>query len=248
VRSMEESRSERHERKRRRSKKWFGREQVIHQDDGEGNWLISYADMMTLLMGFFVVVTAFSTPDSAKLERLKQETSKSMGVDYENPFEDLSKNIHEVLQDLKLGREVEVRQLDDGIELVSNGTLFFDSGSTELKPLAAQLMGEVARVIVEKARGFRVVVEGHTDDNPITSKQFPSNWELSSNRASTVVRLLEDKGFSRVNLSPIGLADTKPLVPNRLPSGAALAENQARNRRIVIRILKNLQARAAGVR
>jgi len=84
-----------------------------------------------------------------------------------------------------------------------------------------------------------VIVEGHTDDIPIVTPKYPSNWELSSARASTVVRLLESAGFDHSDLRPVGLADTEPLVPNR-----GLAANRALNRRIVIRVQKQLPQRS----
>ena len=70
----------------------------------------------------------------------------------------------------------------------------------------------------------------------MVSKEFPSNWELSSLRATTVIRLLDSKGLPHVNLRPMGLADTDPIVPNRDEKGASIPDNQAQNRRIVIRI------------
>lgn len=194
-------------------------------------------------MAFFAIIVAFSSPDSAKLEKLKQETSKSMKVEYKNPFEDLARKLIQILKELNLADQVEITKLDDGIQLLSRGTLFFDSGSASLKPIAQMLMSKLAEVLTEEAKGYRVVVEGHTDDNRVLSKKFASNWELSSSRASTVVRLLESKGFERSFLSPIGLADTRPLVPNRDAQGEPLVENQARNRRIIIRILKTLPGR-----
>jgi chemotaxis protein MotB len=216
---------------------------VVHHDDGEGNWLISYADIMTLPFGFFVVLAAFSTPDAAKMERLKQETAKSMGVEYTKPFETLSESLKAVLQKMQLDKDITLEETVDGVAIISKGTLFFDSGSVELKPAAAKLMGEIATVVVEQAKGFRVVVEGHTDDVPVNWATMPSNWELSSARAGTVVRLLEAKGFSHYDLRPVGLADTEALVPNRTPDGAPIAENRAQNRRIVIRIQKQLPRR-----
>ncbi len=217
--------------------------EVEHHDDGEGNWLVSYADMMTLLVGFFVMLTAFSTPDASKMERLKQETAKAMGVDYKNPYETLTQSLKNVLRDFKLEKEVLIHQTDDGVEITSRGTVFFDSGSSEMLEKAHQLVERIVLTLVHQAKGFLVVVEGHTDDVPIVSQKFPSNWELSASRANSVVRLMETKGFVHTNLRSIGFADTVPLVPNRDASGTAITDNQARNRRIVIRIKKQLPPR-----
>jgi chemotaxis protein MotB len=104
-------------------------------------------------------------------------------------------------------------------------------------------MEKVSDVLAEEAQGFRIVVEGHTDNIPIYSRDFPSNWELSAARASTVVRLLESKGLPRTNLRPVGLAETEPISPNTDEQGASIPENQAKNRRIVVKILKQLPKR-----
>lgn len=227
---------------RRRAPKKYGVSHAVH-DDSEGNWLVSYADMMTLLLGFFVMLSAFSVPDASKMEALKKETSESMGGKYTKPFEQLSNSIQQTLQDIQLDKEVSVAQTDEGVTIVSKGTLFFDSGSSTMKESAATLMNKIADVLSKQAKDFRIIVEGHTDDSPIATKEFPSNWELSAVRAGSVVRLLEGKGLSRKNLRPIGLADTEPISPNRDAAGLPIPANQAENRRIVIRVQKQLPKR-----
>jgi chemotaxis protein MotB len=231
-----------HAKKPRRQKvKW--RERLVHSDDGEGNWLVSYADMMTLMFCFFVILSAFSKPDPGKLEQLKEETSKSMGVKYENPYQKLSQVLEDLLKNSGIARDAEVLKTDEGITIVSKGTSFFDSGSAELKPQAAEFLGNIANTLGKSARDMRVVVEGHTDNVPTASRMFASNWELSSVRASTVVRLFEKQGFPHEGLRPIGYGDTEPVVPNDTPAGDPIPENQAKNRRIVIRIQRQLPPR-----
>ncbi len=213
------------------------------EEEGEGNWLVAYADMMTLLFGFFVILSAFSTPNAEKIEQIRKETSESMGGKYVKPFEDLSYGLAERLKQIKLEKAVSIIETAEGVTLTSQGALFFDSGSSDLKPIAKILMDNVSEVIAEKAKNFKVTVEGHTDNIPISSREFPSNWELSAARASTVVRLLENKGMGRDKLRPIGLADTEPVAPNTSKSGAPLPDNQAKNRRIVIKIIKKIPNR-----
>ena len=227
---------------RRRHRVKVKEHSVVH-DDGEGNWLVSYADMMTLLFGFFVILSAFSTPDAGKMEKLKQETSKTMGVKYQNPYQEMTKALADILSESKLSDDVAISETDEGVTIVSKGTLFFDSGSTTLKPKAEELMAKVIDVLVKKAAKFKVTVEGHTDDSPMKSTTIPSNWELSSARASTVVRLFEEKGFPHDRLRPVGLADIEPVAANRDPQGKAIPDNQAQNRRIVIRVLRELPKR-----
>lgn len=212
---------------------------VVSNDDGEGNWLVSYADMMTLLFGFFVILSSMSTPNAEKIEQLKQATSESMGGTYQKPFSQLTNTVQSLLKDIGLQNEVSVAQTEEGVTITSKGTLFFDSGAADLLPPAEAMLNRLTEVLAKQAKDFRIIVEGHTDDSPIRSKFFPSNWELSSARAGTVVRLLESKGLPGANLRPVGLADKEPLVPNRNKDGLPIAENQAENRRIVIRLQRN---------
>ena len=224
-----------------------GRKTVaVSHDDGEGNWLVSYADMMTLLFGFFVILSSMSTPNAEKIEKLKKATSESMGGAYKKPFEELSKSITGVLQEINLDKEVTVVETEDGVKITSKGKLFFDSGSAELRTEALLLMDNLSALLVRQALGFRIIVEGHTDDVPINTQFFPSNWQLSSARAGTIVQLLESKGFKREDMRPLGLADTEPLVPNRTPSGEPIPANQAENRRIVIRLQRTMARTAHG--
>jgi len=209
------------------------------EEDGEA-WLISYADLMTLLFGLFVVLFSFSKPDAEKFEVLRKEASKSLKGDYKNTFDAVNVKLTQVMRELKLDRQVTIKENIEGLAITSEGTLFFESGSSLLKEEADALMRQIALVLKQQSENVKIVVEGHTDDSPIATKLFPSNWELSSARAGTVVRLLENTGISKNYLRPIGLADIEPLVPNRDSSGTPITENQAKNRRIVIRVQKQL--------
>ena len=212
---------------------------LVHgEEDSESNWLVSYADMMTLLFGFFVVISAFSKPDFSKVEKLKEETAKSMGKEYQKPYQSLATGLENTIKDSGLEKEVTITSTEEGVVIVSKGTLFFDSASTQLKEKAYGLTEKIADVLTQRSAKstFRVTVEGHTDDNLMASKKFPSNWELSASRAATVVRLFEARGFPHANLRPAGLADTEPVVPNRDKDGKSIVENQSLNRRIVIRV------------
>jgi chemotaxis protein MotB len=114
---------------------------VHHQDDGEGNWLVSYADMMTLLFGFFVMISAFSTPNAGKFEKMKKETAQAMGAKYTNPYTEMNSSVKTFLKDFNLEEnEVSLEETLNGVTITSKGTLFFDSGSAELKPKALELV------------------------------------------------------------------------------------------------------------
>lgn len=229
----------------RKRRKYRPKAIIVKEDDGDGdgNWLVSYADLMTLLFGFFVMLSAFSTPDSSKLEKLKQATSESLGTKYTKPYESLENEVRAVFKSVDLDKEIIITQDDSGVKITSKGTLFFESGSAQLRNEARTLISHLSGILGTKAKGFNIVVEGHTDDVPISTRQFPSNWELSSARASSVVRLFESSGIDSEFLRPVGYAHTRPVVPNRSPAGINIPENQAENRRIVIQIQKPIGVR-----
>ncbi len=116
---------------------------------------------------------------------------------------------------------------------------FFDSGSASLSDSGkAILHGVLARLAAALGEGYRIKVEGHTDDTPIDTAQFPSNWELSTARAAAVVHFFIEQGIPAQRLRAIGYADTEPKVPNRDAAGNAIPGNQAQNRRVIIKLEK----------
>ncbi len=211
--------------------------------DDESNWLVSYADMMTLLVGFFVMLQSFSKVDTAKYEAMKREATKVFGGEYKVPFESFSKKLKDVVKKESLHDQVFFNETDEGVNITFRGALFFESGSSNLKPEAASLLLKLIPTIAEQGRDFGIVVEGHTDNRPVNGGIYASNWELSSVRACSVLRLFEQKGFDRNKLKALGWGDTRPILPNTDAKGASLAENQAQNRRVVIRIIRNWEAK-----
>lgn len=127
---------------------------------------------------------------------------------------------------------VELVPRENGVELNLRGAAFFDLASADIKPGGVPLLRDIAATLA--GTPYKVTVEGHTDNLPIESWLYPSNWELSSARASRVARFLIDHGVPRDHMRVEGLADTRPVAPNADPAGRPIAENQAKNRRVVI--------------
>lgn len=211
----------------------------VHEDT-EGVWLISYADMMTLLMGFFALMTSMADFDEEKFAAVGEQTAEYMGGKVEKPFEEIGKSIEEMVKEKQLQDQVSVNTKKAGIEISFTGTLLFDSGSINLKQDASSLMDEIAKIVTDKAQDKKVLIEGHTDDVPISRGIVASNWELSSLRANRVARLFENQGFLSEHILTLGLGSTRPLVPNSDEHGSAIAGNQSKNRRVVIKIMKSL--------
>jgi chemotaxis protein MotB len=208
-------------------------------DDGDSIWLISYSDLMTLLFGFFVMLMSFSRLDVEAFEKTRKETTELFGGEYQKPHTEMADELKKEVQVQGLSDKALFDELEKGIALTFRGSAFFDPGSASIKPEAMELLRKVIPVVKKQQRKYNVVVEGHTDDNPIQTEQFPSNWELSSQRASAVLRLFEASGFDRMSLRSIGFADTLPVVPNRDSEGKVISVNQNQNRRVVIKLVRS---------
>jgi chemotaxis protein MotB len=199
------------------------------EEEGESVWLVSYADMMTLIMGLFALLLASSKIDSKKFEVIKKETTQLFGGQYAVPYKSLSEDLKVVVSGSGLQDQVKFEQTADGVAITFQGTIFFESGISDLKVSASELLTKLIPVIQARAQGSNILIEGHTDDQPISTEKFASNWELSSVRACAVLRLFAAAGFDPSHLRAIGLSDTKPIADET---------SRAQNRRVVIRITK----------
>jgi len=215
-------------------------------DEGGGHgseelWLISYADLMTLLFGFFVILFSMSTLDPKKYEALKKGATEAFGGEYQLPTEAMKREIVKEMSSLGIdSKEVEVTQSSEGIELKFSGQSLFQSGSADLNPKALALFENIYSSINKSKDRFLVRVEGHTDDVPINSPLYPSNWELSSARANRVVRRFEELGYANSQLEAIGYGSSRPLISNRDAAGKVIPENAAKNRRVLM-FLKRIE-------
>ena len=193
---------------------------------------------MTLLMAFFAIMFSFSKVDQEAFDKMRETISKQFGGEFQLPFEDISKALDDIIKKDAMTDKIKVKRDGSGISIVFTGTVFFEAGSVNLSEASKPILTKVLDVLEARAKGYPLYVEGHTDDTPISSQMFPSNWELSGARASLVVRMLEERKFSKDWLHSQGFADSRPVVPNRDNNGQSIAENQAQNRRVVIRVLR----------
>lgn len=214
--------------------------EIPHED--EGNWLVSYADMMTLLCGFFIMLFSMAKLDTPKYDSFKQEVVKSFGGTYVSPTKELESATTEVIQELGIKKQAIISSDSQGIQIVFESTVFFDTLSSDVTSQGKQILNKVVESIYERqkknGKTYHIAVEGHTDSRPIVGGPYPSNWELSAARASRVVRMFLDKGFSPGHLTALAYADTHPLLPARTASGTWDENALAKNRRVVLRILE----------
>jgi chemotaxis protein MotB len=146
----------------------------------------------------------------------------------------------EIVDTLKSQGRADIEQKGDRITTLEiSSAAFFDSGSAALSTSGESILRDVTVDLKsDKLKDYEITVEGHTDDTPINSSRFPSNWELSTARASAVVHFFLDKGIPARKLRAAGYADTFPKAPNRDANGNAIPENQTQNRRVVIKMEK----------
>jgi len=130
----------------------------------------------------------------------------------------VAKDILEVMAPLIEQGKVRVIETSRGVTIEINDSILFSPGQALLQPALVKAMRSIADVLVPT--DFPITIEGHTDNVPIKTPQFPSNWELSAVRATTVLRLFADAGVSPDRLTAIGFADTRPVEPNILADGA----------------------------
>ena len=189
-------------------------------------WLISYADLLTLLIGFFVLLLAVSPVKMAQFERMAASISGGAPP----PLEELKEKVDQFVAQEGLQEQVHAREEADGLAIEFKDALLFDSGSADIRADGNKAIASVARML-QTLPNRAVSIEGYTDDVPIRTPRFASNWELSSQRAINVRTALEQGGVSRERMSVRGFADTRRVEAQGTPE-----EQRAANRRVVIRV------------
>lgn len=231
------------------------------EEEGKERWLITYADMITLLLALFIVMYAISDVDARKFEAIAKSIREGFGATspggavpvFESgaaapfsgsgikdsiPFEVFAfqriKKIEAELQRIarEAGGQIEMKYTERGIVIsVYPSQILFDTASAQLKPQFQEILRKLGAELVKLPNNIQI--EGHSDNRPINTPAFPSNWELSTARAASVKRfLINEFNYNPSKLLAVGYADTKPVAPNDSP------ENMAHNRRVEIVILR----------
>ena len=218
---------------------------LTHSEEHGEPWLMSYADFMTLLASFFILMMSMGTYDDVKVNQLAITLAKYFN---EDEMKKMLKNLEEIKkgidQNLHLGSGVKTRVTDNGIEIVFTGNAIFESGKADILPDAGEQLNIMIDLIKKRNRNYKILVEGHTD-NAVIKKgfAFTSNRELSSARASRIVDKFQAAGFSPNNMIAIGYGETRPMVPNDTKDGKPIPENMQTNRRVVIKVLDTLETK-----
>lgn len=212
---------------------------------GAPDWIVTFADLMSLLLTFFVLLLSFSSTQVAKFEAVAGSLKDALGMRSELDLSDRPER-RELIESLEkqraepdlstpAGLEQELQKLlaelggqgmgaatltGEGIVLNISGDLMFDSGQATLNPEAVHVLDRIASYVLQSERPLDVV--GHTDDVPIATPQFPSNWELSAARAGSAVRYLVDSGVDARRMRAIGRASTRPVESNSTSAARSL--------------------------
>ena len=236
--------------------------------ENQERWLLTYADLITLLMVFFVVMYSMSRADVAKFAKLQSALQRAFHVEVlkgDDPtsiggesgarsvrptLEDTPANPSFIALDNRListvdelrqalrelpgpessNAQVHVGPARDGVVISLSGNVLFDSGKAELKPVGMELVDALAVRLRSMPNELRI--EGHTDDVPIATRGYPTNWELSAARATTVARYLSERGgIGPTRLVAAGYGQHRPVESNETREG------RSRNRRVDIVVI-----------
>ena len=233
--------------------------EILEAEEAGARWIVTYADMMTLILVFFILlytlnkyeeesfrslietvqvldgdgnqvsVIDFATKQGRNPEPL-QVVEEMLGLNpATHPIENLKpaivSELESMIENTDLSESVDLAFEGDQINLQIDGRFLFASGKAELKDSAKVIFANLT-VLFRQNADYKIAIQGHTDDLDIRTVQFPSNWELSAIRATTVLRYFIQEGIDPERMTATGYADFIPLVYNDSP------ENRARNRRV----------------
>ena len=202
------------------------------------DWLVTYADAITLLMAFMVMLLTFAEYDiPAYQEAAAAIEGKISGRDVISPIELMKQDIQDVVYEQQADQAVEVEADDKGIVIELASSAFYLPGSADFRKEALPVLLSMVQLLdAPRFKAYIIEVEGHTDDDPIRTVRYPSNWELSAGRATGVVRYFITQGMFPKRLKAVGFSDSRPKLPNRNKDGTPIPANQAENRRVIIRV------------
>ncbi len=257
----------------------MARKKRVEEHVNHERWLVSYADFITLLFAFFVVMYSISSVNVGKFRVLSDtleavftdpkksidpiqvgelshgEEAKSKSInprpepaqiielpnapivpeDTIRTINDISNQLNDALLKQIENQDVSIKKGEDWLELEIKSNVLFFSGESRLEKEAVPIIGKVADILRTSANPIQV--EGFTDNQPINTPRFPSNWELSAARAASVVHLLDRYGLAPSRMSAIGYGEFKPIADNATEAG------RQKNRRVVLVVLGSNESR-----
>ena len=206
-----------------------------HEEHADETWLIPYSDLLTLLLALFIVLFASSSLDKDKMEKIEYAFAAAFNA---IPGEQMNGSVINFLEDVKdlhLGDNVGLGSDSKGAVIKIATLTLFDGKTATLKNDADEILEPLAELLKgNKYRRYRIVIEGHTDDQAIVNALYASNWELSSVQAAAVVRRFVKLGLDENRFQATGKAGISPEYPNYDAYGQPIPKNRKLNNRIEI--------------
>jgi chemotaxis protein MotB len=223
-------------------------------EEGAPEWMMTFGDLMSQLLTFFILLISFSIFDDVKYNTMKGSLEYSFGVlkGWEQPKMDrvlkpperpssddsqrlggIGYRLKEYMNNQRISGAVKVNMTPAGLAVVLRSAgepAMFDSAEADIKSGFMHILDRISEELIGIPNSIRI--EGHTDSLPISTERYPSNWELSSARAGSVLRYFEEKGVDRLRLSAAGYGEFRPIASNDT------IENRSKNRRVKILILR----------
>lgn len=217
------------------------------------DWLTTYADAITLLMAFFVIMFSMSELKQEKFEAFKSSIDAALGskaalgmptplhveatAEAPTPFQGMAENMEGRLHEVMQRGEVTMARTRRGVYLDVHTDKFYDAGGFTIRPeMKVVLDNIVAELRPRFLEDYKVEIVGHTDDSPIMHPPIDSNWDLSAIRSAHIARYLVEQGIDPKRIKATGRADSDPIAPNRNADGTPNPENRSKNRRVQIKI------------
>jgi len=224
------------------------RRKRVADNDNPDRWVVSYADFITLLFALFTTLYAISVVDAVKLGKFVSSLNAALGTETARQSSTVIPELGRPLQGYErieyelrgvvgsFSKDINVRRDERGVIVSLGGNSLFAPGSVEVKESSLKVLAELSLII--KGIPNKVLIEGHTDNLPVRGSRYRSNWEISTLRAVSVLRLFIEKfGLPPQRFIVAGYGEYKPLRENTTPEG------RAKNRRVDIVILTEREAK-----
>ena len=217
-------------------KKTFDFNESDNQTPSQNSWATSYSDMVTLLLVFFILLVSVARINAEKFETLSKILKGDVKAEQKPTMQKLIEDLSSIISESGLQTSVDVVYDDEGVLISIKDRILFASGSANISKKAGKSLHGILKALKALPKVYQFAIEGHTDDVPISTKEFSSNWELSSQRAVSVLKLFQDYSFDDKRLSVRAFAEQRPLVPNRDRFQKPIIQNRQRNRRVSVRV------------
>ena len=204
-----------------------------YSEDDDTSWLLPYVDVINLLLAFLILALAMSKVSLHKFEMVSAALSRTAPPP---SLDALKEKIDQMIEQQGLVGQIKTVVDDAGLRMELKNALLFESGQADITPAGRAAIERVVKLLPTIDQRYQIAIEGHTDDVPIHTAKYDSNWDLSSGRAISVLKFFTAANISAQRLSAQGYADTRPAAPLQGDNAAAHARARSENRRVVIRV------------